>query len=107
MKIVRVKSYRLAMEAMGLTRGEIETISREITDNYDLWPIMPGMYGAQKARFSIQNKGKRDGARAIYYVAIGDLIFFLFAYPKSEQKDLTQAQRNTIVALIKKIKEQK
>jgi hypothetical protein len=95
------------MEAMGLTRGESDKISREITDNHDQWPIIPGMHGAQKARFSIQNKGKRDGARAIYYVAIGDLIFFLFAYPKSVQEDLTQPQRNAIIAFIEKVKEQK
>lgn len=104
-RIIRTKTYRLTCEAMGLQARDIKAVSHAITEGHDQWPIMRGMEGAQKARVGLDNKGKRDGGRVIYYVAVGDRIFFLFAYPKSEQKDLTEAQRIEIRAFIRKIKE--
>lgn len=107
MRIIRTKTYRLTCEAMGLQSSDIKAVSRAITESHDQWPIMAGMEGAQKARIGLDNKGKRDGGRVVYYAAVGDRIFFLLAYPKSEQKDLTETQRIAIRAFIRKIKEQR
>lgn len=105
MKIIKAKAFRVACGEMGLTLRDMKEISASIADNPDKWPIMENMEGAQKARYGLQNKGKRDGARVIYFVAIFGRIFFLFAYAKSKQKDLTNAQRDWIKAFIRNEKE--
>lgn len=105
-KIVRFKNFRLAMEAMGFNRTEIVRISKEIAADRDLWPIIPGMRGARKARIGLPNTGKRDGGRVIYYIAIEERVFLLFAYPKSAQSDLSESQRRALIAVIEKIKRQ-
>ena len=105
MKIVRLKTYRLSMEDMGLLPTEIRKITREIAAEPLAHPVIPGLRGARKARFALRDSGKSGGGRAVYYVAIApDLIFFLLAFPKSEQEDLTNEQRKMILEIIDRIK---
>jgi len=50
------------------------------------------------------SKGKRGGARVIYYWAVRrDLILLLYAYPKNVSADLTKRQ---VAQLAKKAKEE-
>jgi len=49
--------------------------------------------GIRKIRVAVGGRGKRAGARVIYYWAIRrDRILLLFAYPKSASADLTPRQ---------------
>lgn len=55
-----------------------------------LGATIPHSGGLRKVRWSIGDRGKRGGVRAIYYwVVAQDQILMLFIYPKSEQDDLT------------------
>lgn len=49
--------------------------------------------GIRKIRWSAGGRGKRGGARIIYYWATNnDQIFMLYAYAKNERDDLTKDQ---------------
>ena len=55
--------------------------------------VIRGSGGLRKLRWSAGGHGKRGGIRVIYYWIVSqDILLLLFAYPKSEQDDLTPEQ---------------
>jgi len=56
----------------------------------------------RKIRFAASGRGKRGGARLIYYwVVAKDQIYMLLAYAKNVQDDLTEEQLKTLRTLIR------
>jgi hypothetical protein len=63
--------------------------------------VIPGTGGVRKLRWALSGKGKRGGARVIYYYHSTRLpVFLLAAYAKNERANLTQAERNVIKRLV-------
>ena len=58
--------------------------------------LIPGTGGVRKLRWGLEGRGKRGGARVVYYYYHSDAmpIFVLTAYAKNERADLSQADRN-------------
>jgi hypothetical protein len=57
--------------------------------------LVAGTGGIRKLRWSLEGRGKRGGARVIYfYHDPGMPLFALTAYAKNEQSDLSQQDRN-------------
>ena len=57
--------------------------------------LIPGTGGVRKLRWGLEGRGKRGGARVVYYSPQrGDAVFALTAYAKNERADLSQADRN-------------
>ncbi len=55
--------------------------------------MIPGGRGLRKLRRPLAGRGKSGGARVIYYyVASDEQIYFVFAYAKNRQADLTKTQ---------------
>jgi hypothetical protein len=60
----------------------------------------------RKLRWALQGRGKRGGARAIYYFHSVDVpIFAPTAYAKNERNDLSDAERNDYKRLTKLLAE--
>ena len=60
--------------------------------------------GIRKIRMAVGSRGKRGGARVIYYWAVRkDVILLLYAYPKNVSADLTPKQ---VAQLAKVVKEE-
>jgi len=73
-----------------------------IAANPALGPIIRGGGGISKVRVAVGSRGRRSGARVIYYWAVRrDVILLLYAYPKSEAVDLTQKQISQLAAIVK------
>lgn len=64
--------------------------------------LIPGTGGVRKLRWQLEGRGKRGGARVVYfYHSVGVPLFALTAYPKNEREDLSQADRNHFRRLTK------
>ena len=70
--------------------------------NPEAGAVIPGSNGVRKLRWQMDGRGKRGGARVIYYwVTDRELILLLFLYPKNERADLTRDQVKVLAKLVK------
>ena len=66
---------------------------------------IPGAGGVRKLRFSAKGKGKRGGARVIYYWYSDNApIYALLVYGKNEKTDLKPDEAKAVAAFAKAIK---
>ncbi|WP_241569066.1 type II toxin-antitoxin system RelE/ParE family toxin [Rosenbergiella collisarenosi] len=64
--------------------------------------------GCRKIRWALPAKGKSGGIRVIYYyVARDGKIHLLYAYPKSEQENLTDKQKAVMKHFAQQIEDKK
>ncbi len=64
--------------------------------------IIKGSGGLRKIRWFAQGRGKRGGARIIYYwAARHERLLMLFMYSKTERDDLTPAQIGTLRQIVR------
>jgi len=65
MKIVQTKRYLKDLKRLGAKAEDIDKLELEIATSLETGDVIPGLEGIHKIRFSIGNKGKRGGGRAI------------------------------------------
>lgn len=62
--------------------------------------VIPGTGGVRKLRWALEGRGKRGGARVIYFFHGSAMpLFALTAYAKNERADLSQGDRNAFRSL--------
>jgi mRNA-degrading endonuclease RelE of RelBE toxin-antitoxin system len=68
----------------------------------DAGDLIPGSGGLRKVRMAVSGRGKRGGARIIYYwITANSQIYMPLAYAKSEQDDLSEEQLKTLRTLVR------
>ena len=73
--------------------------------NPEAGAVMRGLGGVRKVRWSGSGRGKRGGARIIYYFYDANHpILLITAYAKAEQDDVSQEERKSIRMLVERIK---
>ncbi len=71
----------------------------------DAGDVIRGGGGIRKLRWSAQGRGKRGGARVIYFWHVpGERMYLLYGYVKSEREDLTPGQIKALAELMKDLK---
>jgi hypothetical protein len=81
---------------------EYRVFQSRLAANPQLGAILQGGGGIRKVRVAVQSRGKRGGARVIYYWAVRrHLILLLFAYPKNVTADLTPKQISQLARVVK------
>ncbi|MCA3270405.1 MAG: hypothetical protein ING12_00290 [Roseomonas sp.] len=104
MQIVRTGLYLRQMKRLGASSTVMGRLEAEIALNPQAGDVIPGLMGLRKIRFSLGNKGKRGGGRAVYFLMVSDdVAVMIFAYAKSAQEDLTTEQRKAALALLKEM----
>jgi hypothetical protein len=82
---------------------EYRLLQIHLTNRPDGGKTIAGSGGLRKLRWSAGGHGKRGGIRVIYYWLMPrDAIFLLYAYPKSEQDDLTAEQLRQIKKVVER-----
>jgi hypothetical protein len=63
--------------------------------------LIKGSGGIRKIRWGAKGKGKSGGCRIYFWDKPQEVIYMLFAYPKSSQEDLTPTQIKILRDLVK------
>jgi hypothetical protein len=82
---------------------EYRLLQAALLANPEAGPVIVGSGGLRKIRWSLPGRGKRGGARMIYYYwAVRSRIYLLYAYSKSARGDLTRQQIRALAALMQR-----
>lgn len=93
---------------MGLNDEDLKTLENILLENPQTGDVIQGTSGARKMRIQLYGQGKRGGARVICLdLYEKERLYFLFAYPKNVQSDLTNEQKKVIKNLIELIKKER
>jgi len=80
---------------------EREGLVEFVGTNPEAGNVIPETGGVRKLRWGLKGRGKRGGARVIYYYHSERLpLFLLSAYSKNEKANLTKAERNAMKRLV-------
>lgn len=80
---------------------DYSTFQAMLRDAPEAGDLIEGTGGLRKIRVAAKGHGKRGGARVIYYHFVSrDNIALLMIYAKSEQRDLTSAERKALKGII-------
>ena len=84
-----------------LSDEEYRALQLYLVGRPDAGVLIPGSGGLRKLRWRLPGRGKRGGARVIYYwkSAVGQL-FLLFLYPKNVRSDLSVTELRVLRQLV-------
>lgn len=72
-----------------------------IVENPEIGRLVPGLGGVRKVRVALPGRGKRGGARFLYFLRLArGRVYVLTAYVKNVQPDLTPDQRKRILQIL-------
>ena len=92
---------------MGLNDKDLHELENILLLNPQTGTVIQGTGGARKMRIQLHGGGKSSGGRVIYVdVYEKEKLYFLFAYPKNVQVNLTSEQKKAIRLMIEAIKEE-
>lgn len=76
-----------------------------LSQNPEAGDLIPGAGGVRKVRIALQGRGKRGGARVIYYFHSEAIpLFALLIYAKTDRADMTPTERKDIARLVDALK---
>ena len=76
-----------------------------LADHPEAGDEIPGTGGVRKLRFAALGRGKRGGARVIYFHGGEHMpIYALLAYAKSARTDLSPSERRAVRAMVAALK---
>lgn len=86
------------------TDDELRALQRFLLLTPAAGDVIRGTHGLRKLRWAASGRGKRGGARVIYYVQVSvDRIYLIHGYLKTEREDLTPQQLKVLATLMKEI----
>ena len=84
-----------------MSDDEYKDLQEALVNRPDMGAIIQGTGGLRKVRWKLEGTGKSGGVRVIYYWMTKDEhIYMLYVYPKSEQEDLTQKQKQALKTIV-------
>ena len=94
------KSDLFKRNATALDAWENVDVLKELLDaNPEMGKLIPGGEGLRKVRIGLPGRGKRGGARVIYYLIIREKMFLIGLYAKNEQANLSSDELNLCIQL--------
>ena len=106
-EFIFTKPFLACWKAMGLNNDHLKALEHILLENPQIGEVIQGTGGARKMRIQLDGRGKSGGGRVIYLAVFEkEKLYFLFAYPKSVQENLTEKQKAAIRTLIEAIKKE-
>ena len=106
-EFVYTEPFRKCWKAMGLSEDDLKKLEEILLENPQLGDVIEGTGGARKMRIQIENRGKSGGGSVIYVdVFEKEKLYFLLAYPKNVQDNLTPDQKKQVRKLVEAIKKE-
>jgi hypothetical protein len=103
--VVETPEFLSAMRKL-MTEEQRAMLVDYLANNPTAGDLIQGTGGVPKLRWGLEERGKRGGARVIYfYHSAAAPLFVLTAYAKNERADLSQKDRNDFRQLTKLLAE--
>ncbi|MCB2082322.1 MAG: type II toxin-antitoxin system RelE/ParE family toxin [Hyphomicrobiales bacterium] len=84
-----------------LSQEEQEALRTYLIQHPGKGDIIPGTGGIRKLRWAASGRGKRGGARVIYYYFVaGAEIYLMTCYKKNEREDITADEKKQLRKLV-------
>jgi len=101
-EIIETKAFSRRIDEL-LGAEDYRLLQWYLVQRPDAGRVVPGSGGIRKLRWRVEGAGKRGGVRVAYYWHVGAAqLFFLYAFGKNEQHNLTpdqiKALRKTVEA---------
>lgn len=104
MEFQELKSFSDKIDKIA-SQTDFAKLQEELLENPEKGDLIQGTGGARKIRMRITGKGKRGGARVIYYFKVSNsLILFIHAFSKNEKDNITSQEKKDIGVFIKEFK---
>ncbi|MDR3703221.1 MAG: type II toxin-antitoxin system RelE/ParE family toxin [Candidatus Sulfopaludibacter sp.] len=101
MELIETSTFTRQIMAL-LSDEDYGVFQSRLAANPGLGALIKGGGGIRKIRVAVGSRGKRGGARVIYYWAVRrDLILLLYAYPKNVSANLTPKQVAQLANVVK------
>jgi hypothetical protein len=100
MVFIETSTFRTSAAKL-LDEDDLAALQTVLMLHPDAGDVIPGSGGLRKVRVPAKGKGKRGGARVIYYWVQADgQILLLYAYAKNDRSDVTAKQIRDMRKLI-------
>lgn len=107
MEFIETPTFARATKDL-LDEDAIRELQMFLLQNPEAGDLISGAGGVRKMRWAAQDKGKRAGARVIYYfVRTRDTIYLISAYAKNIKLDLTPTEKKLFAQLAKQLLNEK
>jgi hypothetical protein len=90
-----------------LTDAEVKELEDELLANPRAGVVMANTGGVRKVRVAQEQRGKSGSVRVAYlYVPEQATVYFILAFPKNVQANLTDAQKKQVRAVVAQIRDE-
>jgi hypothetical protein len=104
---VSTPSYLVSAKGV-LAEDEQRAIEQAILKNPEAGSLVSGTGGVRKIRVALEGRGKRGGARVMYYyVACASRVYLLLAYAKNESVNISSAGKTMLKGIVRHIDQEK
>lgn len=84
-----VEAFTLSAKGV-LSDDELFAVEEDLLKNPEAGDLIPGTGGVRKIRAATGERGKRGGARVLYYyVSHRAVVYFIYVYAKNQASNLT------------------
>ena len=105
--IVETKAYIAAAKVAGMSEEEMQAVVDTVAADPEAGAIMQGCGGARKLRYARPGKGKSGSYRIVTYYGGGNIpVFLITVFGKGEKSNLSDAEKNGVAKLTKKLRDE-
>jgi hypothetical protein len=106
MVVVETETFLERAKAI-MTETERTDMVAYLASNPEAGQLIPGTGGARKIRWAVRGRGKRGGARTIYYYHNESIpLFILDIYAKNQKADLSEGDKRSLRRVLAQIPSQ-